>query len=74
MHFIHLYVNSNLPKIEEIRHLAELSNPSIIDISVTKLDGSVVNSEIVINGYDPMTLCCSRRGADVACFIKHCHL
>ena len=71
MHFIDLYVNSNLPKTEEICHLLELSNPPFRGISETKLDGSVLNSEIVIKGYGLMTLGCSRKKAGVACFIKH---
>ena len=33
MHFIHLNVNSLIPKIEEIRHLAKLTNASVIDTS-----------------------------------------
>ena len=46
MHFIHLSVNS-ISKKEEIDHLAELTNASVIDISLTKVDGSVLNSEMV---------------------------
>ena len=40
MHFIHLNVNSLLPKREEMRHLVKLANASVIAISETKLDGS----------------------------------
>ena len=46
MHFIHLSVNS-ISKKEEIDHLAELTNASVKDISLTKVDGSVLNSEMV---------------------------
>ena len=46
MHFIHLSVNS-ISKKEEIDHLAELTNASVIDISLTKVDGSALNSEMV---------------------------
>ena len=43
----------------------------MISISETKLDGSVLNSEIVIEGYDLIRLDRSRKGGVVACFIKH---
>ena len=48
MHFIHLdVIVCLLPKIEEIRLLAELTNASLIGISEMKLDEFVLNSEIV---------------------------
>ena len=52
MHFIHLNVNSLLPKMEEIRHIVQLTNASVIGISETKLDWPVLNSKIVIEGYE----------------------
>ena len=71
MHFIHLNVNSLIPKIEEIRHLAKLTNASVIDTSEIKLDGSVLNNEVAIEGYDVIKVHRSRKGGGVACFIKH---
>ena len=46
MLFIHLDINSLLPTIKKMCHLAELTNSSLKGISETKLDGSVLNSEI----------------------------
>ena len=51
MYFIHLNVNSILSKIEEVRHLGEVTNASVIVISETKFDGSVLNSEMVFEDY-----------------------
>lgn len=71
MHFIHLNVISPLPNIEEIHHLVELANAFVIDISESKLDGSVLNNEVVIEGSDLIWLDHARKGGDVACFIKY---
>ena len=71
MHFIHLQVYSLLRKIEEICHLVESANASVIGNSETKLDEPVLNSEIVIDGYDLIRLDRPRKGDCVACFIKH---
>ena len=38
MHFIHININSLLPKIDEVCYIANITNPSIIGISETKLD------------------------------------
>ena len=43
MYFIHLNVNCLLPKIEEIYHLSESTNASVIGISEVKIDASVLN-------------------------------
>ena len=37
MHFIHLNINSILPKIDEIRYIAKLTNATVIGLSETKL-------------------------------------
>ena len=71
MLFINLNVNNFLQKIEKMRHLAELTNASVAGISETKLDGSFLNSDIVIEGYNPINLDCSRKRSGVARFIKH---
>ena len=38
MNFIHINVNSLLPKIGEVRYIANITNASVIEISETKLD------------------------------------
>ena len=56
LHFIHLNVNSLLPKIDKFRNIAKLSNAAVIGISESKLDDSVLSSEVHIDNYN--TLCC----------------
>ena len=52
MHFIHLNINSLLPKIDEIRYMAKLKNATVIGLNETKLDNTVLGSELEIEGYD----------------------
>ena len=68
--FLHLSINSLLPKIGELRHIAKLTKAAVIGISESKLDDSVLTSEIQIIEYD--LLCCdrSRYGGGVACYIR----
>ena len=52
MHFIHININSLLPKIDEVRYIANITNASIIGISETKLDKTIWSSELEIDDYD----------------------
>ena len=60
-----------LPKIDELRNIAKLSNAEVIGISESKLDYSVLSSEIHIDKYN--TLCCdqNRHGGGVVCYIRN---
>ena len=46
---MHLNVNSLLPKIDELREIVKISNPTVIDITETKLDNSFDDSDISID-------------------------
>ena len=52
MHFIHLNINSILPKIDEIRYIAKLTNATLTGLSETKLDNAVLSIELEIEGND----------------------
>ena len=45
MHFTHIITNSLLQKFDEVRYIANITNASIIEISETKLDGTIWSSE-----------------------------
>ena len=49
---MHLNINSLLPEIDELRHIARLTNAAVIRISESKLDDPVLTSEIQIDEYD----------------------
>ena len=52
MHYIHLNINSLLPKIDETRYVARLTNATVIELSETKLQNTVLGSELEKEGYD----------------------
>ena len=71
MHFLHINVNSLLPKIEEIRFIAKKSKATVIGISETKLDETIFDAESYIEGYSIVQCDRDRKGGGVACYIKH---
>ena len=52
LHFIHLNINSVLSKINELRIIANKSKASVIGITKSKLDETVLDGEINIDGYE----------------------
>ena len=46
---MHLNINS-LDKIDELRYIASSSNAEVIGITETKLDNTVYDSEIAVDG------------------------
>ena len=70
LHFIHLNINSLLPKIHELRHIAVETNAAVIGISESKLDDSVLNAEIEIEGYSLTRSDRNRHGGGVVCYIR----
>ena len=68
MPFIHININSLLPKFDEVRYIASITNVSIIGISETELDETIWSNELEVAGYD---LVRSRRGGCFACYIKN---
>ena len=69
-HLIHLNINSLLPKIDEIRFVAECTKAAVIEITECTLDESIFQSKIEIDNYD--LLLCDRNinGEIVACYIS----
>ena len=52
LHILHLNINILPPKIDEIRFIGNQSNASNIGISESKLDSSILNSELNTDEYD----------------------
>ena len=69
LHFIHVKINSLLPKIEELHRIACLSNAAVIGISESKLDNSMLNLEIEIGGYNVLCFDRNRHGGGVARYL-----
>jgi len=69
LHFLHVNVRSLLPKIEDIRLLAQNSRAACIGISETWLDKTVSDSEINIQNYNIIRRDRDRHGGGVCLFI-----
>ena len=67
---MHININSLLSKIDELQHIAKLSEVAFVGISESKLDDSVLSSEIQIENYDLICSDRNRHGGGVACFIR----
>ena len=48
LHFLHINVNSLLPKIEEVRFIRKKSKATVISITETKLDGTIFDTGLYI--------------------------
>ena len=68
---IHLSVNSLLPKIDELRNIAKSSNAAVIGISESKLDDSILSSEIHIDNYNKLRCDRNRHGGRVVCYVRN---
>ena len=71
LHFIHLNINSLLPKIDKLREIVKISNPTVIGITETKLDSSISHSEISIDGYCAIRRDRNRKGGGVICYVTN---
>ena len=71
LYLLHLNVNSLLSKTNELRYIAKLSNASITEITESKLENCILDSEIEIDNYQ--ILCCdrNRKGGQVTCYVRY---
>lgn len=69
--FVHLNVNILLPILEERHCLLHLTNTSAIGVGETKLDVSVLNSEVTIEGVWFSKTSTSKKVGCVTSFIKY---
>ena len=70
LHLIHLNINSLLSKIDELREVARKTRATVIGITESKLDRSVLDGEINIDGYELVRSDRNRHGGGVACYIR----
>ena len=70
LHFLHINVNSLLSKIDELRDIVSHTKPAILEITKSKLDGSVTNQEVNISSYNILRNDRNRNGGGVACYIR----
>ena len=70
LHLIHLNINSLLSKIDELWEIARKTRATVIGITESKLDRSVLDGEINIDGYELVRSDRNRHGGGVACYIR----
>jgi hypothetical protein len=70
MHYLHLNARSLLPKISELRHIANRTKAAVISVTETWLDSSVTNSEINIEGCNIVRRDRNRQGGGVCTYIN----
>ena len=51
LHLIHLNINSVLPKIDELHEIAKKTKATVIGLTETKLDATILDGEVNIKGY-----------------------
>ena len=71
LHLIHLNINSTLSKIDELRVTAKKSRASVIGITESKLDKTVLDKDINIDGYELVRSDQNRHGGGVVCYIRN---
>ena len=71
LHFLHVNVNSLLPKIEEVRFITKKSKATAIGITETKLDGTIFDAKLYIEGYSIVRCDRDRKGGGLAWYIKN---
>ena len=67
---MHLNINSLYPKIDELREILKKTNAAIIGITESKLDSSILNSELLISNYVLIRHDRNRHGGGVACYVR----
>ena len=67
LHFIHLNINSLLSKTGELKELVKASNEMVVGITELKLDDSINNCEICIEGYNIIRCDRNSKGGGVVC-------
>ena len=71
LHFIHLNINSFLPKIEELHFIAKSTNAAVTGICESKLDVLLLEQEINIDNYKILRCDTNRHGGGVACYKRN---
>ena len=71
LYLIHLNINSIISKIDELCIIAKKSRASVIGITESKLDETILDEEINIDGYELARSDRNRHGGGVVCYIRN---
>ena len=70
LHFLHININSLLPKIDELKCIANKTKADIFGITESKLDHTAPDLEVNLPGYDILRCDRNRNGGGIACYIR----
>ena len=70
LHFLHININSLLPKTDELKCIANKTKSTIIGIIESKPDHTVPDLEVNLPGHDILRCDRNRNGNCVACYIR----
>ena len=65
LHFLHININSLLPKTDELKCIASKAKTAVIGITESKLDHTVSDLEFNLPGYDILWCNRNRNGGGV---------
>ena len=68
LHFLHLNIDSILPKLDELKTMGGNTKAVIIGITESKIDNSTSDSEVEILGYWILRCGRNRNGGGFACY------
>ena len=71
LHLLHLNVSSLLPKTDELRYIAKLSNAAVIGTTESKFDNCILDSETQIDNYQILRCDRNKKGGGVACYVRN---
>ena len=71
LHFIYLNINSLQLKIDELRELVKASNATVVGITESKLDDSINDCEICIEGYNIIRRDRNREGGGLVYYVSN---
>ena len=71
LHLIHLNINIILYKVDEHLEIANKTRGTVIDLTETKLDATISDDEVNIDGYELIRSDRNRHEGGVACHIKN---
>ena len=71
LNFIHLNINSLLPKTNELHYIEKCSHASVIGIAETELDKTFYSSEVAVDEYSIQENDRNRKSRGEACYIRN---
>ena len=70
LHFLHININSLLPKIDELKCIANKTKAAIMVIAESKRDHTLPDLKVNLPGYDILWCEKNRNGGGAACYIR----